>query len=613
MTGIEILHINTEIILNMPKPKQKKSKSQLEAERKAQEEEEERLRLEKEEEKRKRKEEIRQLQELARKNKINRWTKDWHTSTNLKSDRYNRKVYEEKLINDQSDWETYLKCEDVIDICNAKEVHSFLSEAQSDPCSFELGHFNNLCHQINQIVVDFRVATLLSNKNLYENDQYGFSIKGLYKLVMKLLDDATELFLQKYEGTYKTNTNTRTDEVNGTKFLGKSSDVAFSFGSSPSVSLTNVDITVKKMEIQESCLRLVRLPFVDYESCGTQLGAIGDVYQFDILTRSGGRFSSEELMFECRMKIPNNLLTSEFKVMVFSEGSWKDDNISNVVLTEDAAVQFVVCDTKQNSVVFALVQSSVLDIPYKSWKLGPTTDKRREGKNVVVQLSLQTARHKLTFQCFMSTCCLVQPNLPEFKNILGVELLPSTLLLQLSNMGVHLLPTDDEKFDNKELGKAQIIEESFYDELSLLSASFQIESSKHNKTIGRERSLCQIKESSVFTASHNPLPENLLLAEVQRKSSVAQSQEELESLPPQSELVSWSILEDSKEGDFDLLSFQSKENRDVDEDSSHLYPLFCVEKLSSKQAFDRVVESSPTTTETIKQLLRLVRPLVCCE
>eukprot|EP00957_Ditylum_brightwellii_P003031 231473-Ditylum_brightwellii.AAC.1 len=231
----------------------------------------------------------------------------------------------------------------------------------------------------------------------------------------------------------------------------------------------------------------------------------------------------------------------------------------------------------------------------------------------VVRLSITTSRFIVTIQVNGSICTLVEPDIPPLCEIRNKSFRsPSDLLLELSRAGLHLLPTDEDIQRVNHTVKIRDIEERMVSDLSYLCPSYFVKSSRFSVDLGRTKATYQIKESDAFTgAGCDPFLPYLAMVELDRESASAKCAPGSEELPVSCGSTRCSILVEGQEEDgamsAELLDLSAKEGT-----QSCLYMMNCIQPISTEEAIQKVKESSPRTTETMKQLLQLTRPFSLC-
>lgn len=167
---------------------------------------------------------------------------------------------------------------------------------------------------------------------------------------------------------------------------------------------------------------------------------------------------------------------------------------------------------------FSVTQERHLDLPYKHWSMRPIAP-------LQVELLVQAARYELRFVISEDGLRLRGPELPELNSLMYTESLdpdgndnphnvkeprirsPATLLSELKDCGMNLLPVDDDtnaatlsEYKSKDPGT----QDRAYSDLSEIAAFYDIASSKHNRRLVPERALVRIREN-LLHEEHDPL------------------------------------------------------------------------------------------------------------
>lgn len=180
----------------------------------------------------------------------------------------------------------------------------------------------------------------------------------------------------------------------------------------------------------------------------------------------------------CRMvlKVPDNVvITDDLRIAVWNEDAkdWVEDGVSEYQYSENTrTVQFYITTVG----ILALVKKRVVDMPYKKWSMSPILSKQvnqllatkfkftgvSELVNVNnnnsailstdtisdvetfeqhVRITIQTQKHEVVIDIIGAKCKLIKPDTAIFTDLLGLLLLPGTLLCRLQRKGINLLPT----------------------------------------------------------------------------------------------------------------------------------------------------------------------------
>ena len=194
-------------------------------------------------------------------------------------------------------------------------------------------------------------------------------------------------------------------------------------------------------------------------------------------------------------------------------------------------------------------------------------------------------------------------------------LVPTKLLVLLSYHGVHINPSDSH-FSGGTLASYGRLEDTFYQhDIAILSTAFELKASKFNSKRSHVEGYVQVRESDSFKGlSTDPFPMHVMRIEVDSKSKSALESPGSKSLPKTVNDIGYSKLGEDEPFDGES-NFESLEclDRLKEGSTSSVSPLVCLKPLSSNLvAMERVMNFSHLQTETVKQLLKLVRPLPSC-
>eukprot|EP00927_Polykrikos_kofoidii_P065534 TRINITY_DN61273_c0_g1_i1.p1 TRINITY_DN61273_c0_g1~~TRINITY_DN61273_c0_g1_i1.p1 ORF type:complete len:640 (-),score=97.82 TRINITY_DN61273_c0_g1_i1:193-2112(-) len=139
---------------------------------------------------------------------------------------------------------------------------------------------------------------------------------------------------------------------------------------------------------------------------------------------------------------------------------------------------------------FSITQERHMELPYQWWCIRPLAP-------LVAQLTLRAARYELIFVISEDGLRLRGPELPELRELMydgeGLERTPrvrspATLLCELRDSGLNLMPEDaDAEYLDGYTPKNIATQHRAYSDLSELAAYWDIASSRHNKSLPRDR------------------------------------------------------------------------------------------------------------------------------
>jgi hypothetical protein len=200
---------------------------------------------------------------------------------------------------------------------------------------------------------------------------------------------------------------------------------------------------------------------------------------------------------------------------------WLDDNITDISWEPDVRkISFF----SQRLAAFSITQDRHLDMPYKWWRLKPI-------ESNVVELTVQAARYELRFVISEQGLRLKGPELPELLDLMytyqdtdqdkgderqasadrapttpsGTRMAreprirsPATLLCELRQCGLNLMPEDDDALPHEYTIKLPATQARAYSDLSEIAASHDIASSRHNKALPAEKAMVRIRHNPHF-------------------------------------------------------------------------------------------------------------------
>lgn len=169
--------------------------------------------------------------------------------------------------------------------------------------------------------------------------------------------------------------------------------------------------------------------------------------------------------------------------------SWRTDGISDVQFdSETFSLSFnTVCLTK-----FALLQSRVFLMPYESWFLCPQGGK--DGDKLLLTLTVKNFSESFQFEASNGQVSLLKPELPQAAEFLRKPMGPRSLLHRLQQIGLNLLPLEnDAQYVEAGLKSAEV-ETLACNDVAMLAGGFLIASSKWNRGAGETTCMYRISE-----------------------------------------------------------------------------------------------------------------------
>lgn len=337
---------------------------------------------------------------------------------------------------------------------------------------------------------------------------------------------------------------------------------------------------------------------------------------------------------KCTMQVPNNIIIpDEPKVAKWdsNDNQWSMDDISDCeYTTPEHDSRNISFKLRSPAGIIGIIQNRRIDLPYKSWSIKPILSKRmmscqteekeeeeEEEEDTVVRLSLCTMRCQLFFDFKQSHCKLVGCDgvpLHVLETILNVPMTPGKLLLELSHVGIHLLPSNSDlmTFPNDKI-KSRDIEERICEDIALLSTAYSMHSSPFNGTMGKFRGCYSIQENGPVPTKPNKIdsfPVHLALVQLDSDANSVLEAPGANVLPEECGTVHCTLVTgfDSpceEASGLDMTNLQTSQ--------SALFISQCIKPLSTLDA-TKFVESDKNilVTETLKDMLKLTRVFSLC-
>lgn len=311
-----------------------------------------------------------------------------------------------------------------------------------------------------------------------------------------------------------------------------------------------------------------------------------------------------------------------------------------------------------------------MNLPYKNWSLSPAIPVLLNNENFdvdqeeecCVHYTLNTSFVDVKIQIIGTKCQLLEP---EIEGLFLKELPPGELLFALRDAGINLLPLDhdapnavrvDEDAEENAVGieiKTSELESKVYKEFASAAMAFDIAHSRWNAKVSSQRSVFQVRETSVYTGgnletfdygmglieedeesqSFRQAPDVGPIEAPAIKCSLIQQKEE--KVIPEIETKVVEEVEVKKEEDGEAVSGddakeEGEEKGEAGEDkeevekkvppeefnedrvagaSTHIYLVNALKASSSEEAMERVARAPPQLSRTLERILKLTRPI----
>lgn len=606
-------------------PKKKKSKAALEAELKAKQVEEERLRVEEEEKERLRLvEEEEEKQEQIRKVKIRneRFQQDEELMKVIKEQR--KVVFEQKLklINEETEWKNHLNCNEshISNCVDDIYLNSFLYEysLKCEEHFIDARDICKFCDDVGSIAMALRINSV--RQTLSDDGgarQIEITVDEFVSKCMSLLESKVTFFTSQYLAKYGMNQD-RDDNWQLITHSGERSFFGLTFctAKDSTVEMPNViiDLPLSNLSKYGAVVRVMKLPFCKNQQQISDDSVLVDdaMYQIMISYQEPPKWVGQWMIqstedtgisnnskstdtIKCSITIPEGIVTSDsFTLLLLDEDKQEwIEGLNNINF--DFEKNTVTFDLNSLESTVAIFHSRADDFNYKRWSLGPVKDAALKSA-YPIELSVETPRFDLRFHVLESYCYLVEPDLPQLKDLIHQTHTPEALMMMLSQKGIYLLPgihnmystNDSSCIDDTTISntKCREIVNRFNEDMSLLCFSFEAKSSRETSKLDRTKAAYEIKESDVFTGCSDLFPMHQFVM-------VCETDEDLGN--------------DQKCGKVFCTTRNPKHNDNlVLLDDAHVYPWFNLKELSSPEAYDRIDTSSPVTSNTMRKLLNLM-------
>jgi len=308
------------------------------------------------------------------------------------------------------------------------------------------------------------------------------------------------------------------------------------------------------------------------------------------------------------------------------EQEWTKNKVANVKI--DVHTMSITFDAPSKCGMYSIIQSKATELKYTNWEIRPSFKfiNDKDGTQVcrtVVRYTIRSKNFNLIFLIEEGYCSLLSPVLPQLQNQ-SSKLLPKELMKALKDSGIILDFSDFPLAPNE---KCLRVEERAYSDLSWLSCSFCIRSSKFNQDLDLYKACYLIREEyflvdddDVIEEDDNVDEQHFYIALIERDShslsASSTSDPELKSLPSRCGTVKCSLLEYNQDEMKDKASTTENNilNTNIVAQGSKpgIHLIQCIKPLCSVECLEREMNCSPILADTVKQLLLMTRPLSCC-
>uniref|UniRef100_A0A7S1XPL8 IC97/Casc1 N-terminal domain-containing protein n=1 Tax=Phaeomonas parva TaxID=124430 RepID=A0A7S1XPL8_9STRA len=331
----------------------------------------------------------------------------------------------------------------------------------------------------------------------------------------------------------------------------------------------------------------------------------------------------------CQLSVPEGVLVGEEPIVGWwndIERQWETEGVEEAEFNaEKRILRFHTLRVGAH----ALLKKRAADLPYKSFRLnvmhveggdfmedidGLPAPKPFKGQSrpecVRITLTLPNAT-KVVVDVGETACRLVAPYLGL--GLVGEEMPGSELVQRLGEAGIHVAPSDADAQNAKSANnpmpgitvKTSVLEETVYEEVASVAASFDVESCTFNTDLGDGKCVFKIRETSIFTGANDmTLDYDLCLVEDDARSLSNANAPGIGLAPGNGAKMT-------------VVPELNKEARRLDMDAfaagtTYLYLQNALAGGASPEAMERVRSSSVLFQDNLKRFLRLTRPFSFC-
>mmetsp|Transcript_38898 Transcript_38898/g.39584 ORF Transcript_38898/g.39584 Transcript_38898/m.39584 type:complete len:654 (+) Transcript_38898:146-2107(+) len=650
----------------MPKQKKvKKTKAQIEeerlaaeeAERKAKEIEDKRLA---EEAERDRLEALRIAAERTafRKDEMIRLMEEHNKMEDFRKDMEYQLVAEEKQESARLEWLRYKDPTDEPDPSSESDLNTFLSLIAENEVQ-KLSSVLKLVRRVEHVAksVEKVWADSIANQNHKMREITESYMVRFSNLILEKVDIATAHLLRFMDDYVNDRKEIQIEDGTERLFIGIWTTLQDPRPSRKSIEFEKLfaRLDIPKQILQHDghfIHRIVRMPIETLSYCAfhpdasrsdfychTDKYVVGDLIMIDILRPPPGALflrakrwtvhdkSTQSLNVQkniypstvpckCSIRVPEEVFMTDTTTMAIwdeEQRRWTEEGISDFQYIESTRqVQFYTTAVG----LFALVKSRTAEMPYKSWKLQPvrtspvitdasTNAKLPEQYERHARLTVQTQTQEIIIDIIGTHCKLLEPNVSQLADLVGVETTPGALLHTLQRRGINLLPTamDSNRCNAlKKPVKTFELEIAVLEEIARCAGAMDFQSTPWNQMLSKDQVAVQMRETAAFTGEGEDFDCEMILAEMDNKSVSYMNATNEGVLPGAG--VKFLCVMGNEYGNKPEFSDQPRPN-----EVTHLSLSESIARRVMPEAIERIKRINVRFRKTVLTVLRLLRPL----
>lgn len=318
---------------------------------------------------------------------------------------------------------------------------------------------------------------------------------------------------------------------------------------------------------------------------------------------------------KCQFKIPQSLfMTDDTTVALWDENEkqWTEDGVTDFHFSENSRhVQFSTTAVG----VFALVKYRTSGLPYKSWSLQPirsvsdavgtsVTSKNGPYYEQHARFTIQTQHERVIIDIVGTKSRLIEPNVSQTADMIGVDWSTGALLRQLQRRGINLFPTAMEASRCEQIAKPNkytALEETVLGEMARCAAALDFQSTDWSGSLSHSQVALLVRETAAYTGG-DTFDFEAVVAEADKDSISYQHAPNQGELPGSG--IKFTVVFGNEYGDKSAYSSEPRPG-----EVTHLSLTEALSRQVMPEVKYRISRTNVRFQKAVLTLLKVVRPL----
>lgn len=318
---------------------------------------------------------------------------------------------------------------------------------------------------------------------------------------------------------------------------------------------------------------------------------------------------------KCSFKIPDTLfMTDDTTIALWDENErqWTEDGVTDFHYSENN--RQVMFNTTAVG-LFALVKHRTSGLPYKSWSLKPiraveeaasASAVSKAGSNYEqhARFTIQTQHAGVVIDVIGTKCRLIEPNVPQTADIVGIDWSTGALVRQLQRRGINLFPTAMEAGRCDLIAKPNkdsTLENTVLAEMARCAAALDFQSTEWSRALPGSQVAALVRETAAYTGG-DTFDFETVLAETDQASVSYQHAPNQGDLPGDG--IKFTVVFGNEYGDKSSYSIEPRPG-----EVTHLSLTEAIGRQVMPEAQHRINRTNVRFQKAVLTLLKVVRPL----